>query len=174
MPKHLIKRIMPDAETIRNHKHLRLFGTLLHDGNLWHLNRRSASGAFGVGLFMCFVPVPFQMVLAAGGAIIFRVNLPLSVALVWITNPVTMPPMFYFSYLVGTWLIGTPPGDFQFELSIEWLMQGLGAIWQPFLLGCFVCGSVASVSSYGLIRGLWRWHVIRQWQTRRSRKQKHS
>jgi uncharacterized protein (DUF2062 family) len=166
MPKQLLKRIMPDAKTIRNHKHLRIFGTLLHSANLWHLNKRSASGAFAVGLFMCFVPVPFQMVLAAAGAIAFQVNLPLSVALVWITNPVTMPPIFYSSYLVGTWLIGTPEGDFNFELTIDWLINGLGAIWQPFLLGCFVCGSIASVTSYALIRLLWRLNVMRQWNKR--------
>ncbi len=167
MPKRLLKRIMPDAKTIRTHKHLQIFGTLLHNANLWHLNRRSASGAFAVGLFMAFVPVPFQMVLAAAGAIAFQVNLPLSVALVWITNPVTMPAIFYFSYLVGTWLIGAPEGDFHFELTIDWLINGLGAIWEPFLLGCFVCGSIASITAYILIRLLWRWNVVKQWEKRK-------
>ncbi|MBA1330154.1 ATP-binding protein, partial [Candidatus Endoriftia persephone str. Guaymas] len=94
MPKHLIKRLTPDHEMIRNHRHLQCFGKLLHDANLWHLNRRSAAGAFAVGLFMAFIPVPFQMILAAGAAILFRVNLPLSVALVWVTNPITIPPIF--------------------------------------------------------------------------------
>jgi len=55
-----------------------------------------------VGLFCAFVPLPIQMLLAAAAAIIFRVNLPISVGLVWITNPVTIPPMFYFCYKVGT------------------------------------------------------------------------
>ena len=78
MPKKFIKRLMPNHRTIREHKHLRFLGSLLHDPNLWHLNRRSASGAFAVGLFMAWVPVPFQMLLGAIGAIAFRVNLPLS------------------------------------------------------------------------------------------------
>jgi uncharacterized protein len=77
MPKRLIKRLLPDYDVLRNHKHLQLFGTLLHDANLWHLNRHSASGAFAVGLFMAFIPLPFQMIFAAGAAILFRVNLPL-------------------------------------------------------------------------------------------------
>ena len=69
MAKHLIKRLIPDHEIVRGHKHLQIFGRLLHDPNLWHLNRRSAAGAFAVGLFMAFAPVPFQMLLAAGAAI---------------------------------------------------------------------------------------------------------
>ena len=167
MPKQLIKRFMPDQQKIRDHKHLQFLGTLLHDPNILHLNRRSVSGAFSVGLLMAFVPVPFQMVLAAIGAILIRVNLPISVALVWVTNPLTMPPIFYFAYKVGTWILQTPAQDLQFELSMAWLLEELGAIWQPFLLGCFVCGVVFAVLGNLSIRLLWRVHVGRSWQKRK-------
>jgi len=167
MPKKFLKRYMPDNDTIRNHKHLKVFGTLLHSPNLWHLNRRSVAGAFANGLFMAFIPVPFQMILAAAGAIIFRVNLPLSIALVWITNPVTMPPMFYGTYKLGAWLMNTPHKDFNFELSMDWLMNGLGAIWQPFLLGCLVAGTIASVLGYIGIRLIWRWRIVKEWNQRK-------
>lgn len=172
MPKKLIKRFMPDHATIRDHKHLRFFGKLLHDPNLFHLNRRSASGAFAVGLFMAFVPLPSQMILAAAAAILFRVNLPISVVLVWITNPLTIPPMFYFAYLVGTWIMGEPVHMDQssFQLSYEWLKTELEAIWQPFLLGCFVTGSVSGLVGYATIRGLWRLHLVRHYQERKARR----
>lgn len=169
MPRNLIKRYMPDHKKIRDHKHLKFLGTLLHDPNILHLNRRSVAGAFSVGLFMAFVPVPFQMVLAAIGAIVARVNLPISVALVWITNPFTMPPIFYTAYKVGTWVLDTPIQDVEFQLSVEWLMHGLSAIWQPFLLGCFVCGVTFAVLGNMLIRLFWRIQVGRNWR-KRSRK----
>ncbi len=169
MARHLIKRITPDHHKIRNHKHLRIFGSLLHDPNLWHLNRRSAAGAFAVGLFMAFVPVPLQMLLAAGAAILFRVNLPLSVGLVWLTNPLTMPPIFYFSYLVGTFFTGHPAAEIEFELTMECISDSLGEIWAPFLLGCFICGSVASVLGYFGIQALWRWHIVQHLKKRRAR-----
>ncbi len=172
MPKKLINRLMPDHKTIREHKHLRFLGTLLHDPNLWHLNRRSASGAFAVGLFMAWVPVPFQMLLGAIGAIAFRVNLPLSVALVWVSNPLTMPPLFYFAYVVGTWILGEPAsGHIAFELSYEWLANELGAIWQPFLLGCFIMAVISSSLGYMVIRGLWRLHLIKHYNARKLRHQ---
>jgi uncharacterized protein (DUF2062 family) len=162
MPKKFIKRYMPDHKVIREHKHLRIFGTLLHDPNLFHLNRRSVAGAFAVGLFFAWVPVPFQMVLAAALAIPLRVNLPISVALVWTSNPITMPPLFYFAYVLGTWILGVRETNFHFELTFEWLGSGLLAIWQPFLLGCFVMGVTSSLLGYVLIRLLWRLSIVRK------------
>lgn len=169
MPKKLIKRYMPDPNKIREHKHLQVFGSLLHNPNLWHMNRRSVAGAFGVGLFMAAVPVPFQMLLAAAGAIVFRVNLPISVGLVWITNPVTMIPMFYFAYLVGAFVMGTPPTISQddMQLTWSWLLSELGHIGTPFLLGCLILGIGGSVLGYFGIHLLWRLNVARQWRERK-------
>jgi uncharacterized protein len=167
MLKELIKRYMPDHQRVREHRYLRFFGNLLHDPNLWHLNRRSVAGACAIGLFMAFVPVPFQMVLAAAVAIPLRVNLPIAVALVWVTNPLTMPAIFYSSYRVGTWVLGAREMRFAFEPSIQWLMTEMVAIWKPFLLGCFILGTLSAVTGYLLVRLLWRWHVVRRLRDKR-------
>ena len=161
---------MPDSERIRNNKQLnKVFGTLLHDPNLLHLNRRSVSMAFFVGLFMAFVPLPSQMIMAAGVAIYIRCNLPISVGLVWVSNPVTMPPIFYFAYKVGATILGTPERSFSFDLSWEWIGTELAAIWEPFLLGCTVSGLFFGALGYAVIRLLWRLHII---STLKSRKKK--
>ena len=173
MPKKFFKKYMPDPHKLREHKFLKTFGSLLHDPNLWHFNRRSVAGGFSLGLFNAFVPLPSQMLLSAIGAVIFRVNLPIAVGTVWITNPITIPPMFYFTYLVGTWILGHPTQVVHFELSYEWLSSGFLAIWQPFLLGCFVTGSVSALIGYVTVRGLWRLQVIKHMKRRRWQK-KHS
>jgi len=162
---------MPDHEKIRSNKQLnKVFGTLLHDPNLLHLNRRSVSMAFFVGLFFAFVPLPTQMVMAAAVAILVRCNLPISVGLVWLTNPITMPPIFYFAYKVGAFILGTPERHFTFQLSWEWLGTELVAIWKPFLLGCTISGLVSGALGYALVRLLWRLHVIK---ALKERKKKH-
>jgi len=171
MPKKFLKRYLPDHEKIRSNKTLnRLFGTLLHDPNLLHINRRSISGAFFIGLSMAFVPVPFQMVLAAGLAIYFRVNLPISVGLVWITNPFTMPPIYYFCYELGQYILGGTIENIVFETSLHWLLSVLSEIWKPFLLGSLVAGIVSATAGMLLVRLLWRLQVVRHWQKRKDKR----
>ena len=170
MPRHLFKRYAPDHETVRNHKYLRVFGRLLHDPNLWHLNRRSVSGAFAIGLFWAFIPIPFQMVAAAAVAIPARVNLPLSVGLVWVSNPLTMPPLFYFTYRVGLWLLREPLPEGEFVFNVETFGSELGHIWEPLYLGSLFCGLVLGVLGYFIIHGLWRWHLFGYIRRRRLRR----
>ncbi|MGC9403435.1 DUF2062 domain-containing protein [Vibrio genomosp. F10] len=169
MPRKFIKRFMPDHSVIKRQKALKIFGSVLYNPNLWCLNRRSAAGAFAVGLFMAFVPLPSQMLLAAGLAISCGVNLPLSVALVWISNPITMPVLFYCAYKVGALVMNVPTEAFHFELSWAFLMHQMNTMGPPFLLGCLICGVIAAMIGYFGIRGLWRYSVVRSWQQRRLR-----
>ncbi len=174
MPRKLIKRCLPCEETLKKSKSLGIFGRLILNPELWHFNKRSVSGAFAVGLFSAFIPLPFQMAIAAAGALVFRVNLPLSVALVWLTNPLTIPPIFYGSYLVGAWILDTPVTETEFALTIEWLQTGLLNIWQPFLLGCLTCGAVTAFTGLVVIRILWRRSVLKSWQKRKFKRDKGS
>ena len=166
MPKKTIQKFLPDHDKVKQQKSLKIFGSLLHDANLWHLNRRSARGAFSVGLFFAFIPVPFQMVLAAACAIPFRVNLPLSVALVWLTNPLTMPPIFYCSYRVGAFALGQKTHPFHFEASWEWLVESLSTIGPAFMIGSLICASIAALVGYFGIDWLWRHSVNKAWNSR--------
>jgi len=166
MPKDFIKRYLPEPHKIKDHKHLRIFGDLIHNQNLWHLNRTSVPIAMSVGLFSALIPIPFQMILAAFLAILFHANLPLSVVLVWLTNPITMPPIFYFTYKIGALLLQIPPRPFHIELSWEWISTQLGLIWQPLLLGSFLCAVIAAVLGNILVRIVWRVSVARRWRSR--------
>lgn len=167
--KQWLKRVAPDRQTIHENRCLGVFGSLLHDPNLWHFNRRSAAGAFAVGLFVMYLPPIGQMLVAAAIAIAARVNLPISVALVWVTNPFTIPPMFYFAYVVGSWILGIPVRGFDVDFWMEshnWLN-----ILAPLMLGSLVCGTVCSVTGYFAVQGIWRWSLVRQIKRRRARYQ---
>jgi hypothetical protein len=165
-----LHRFKPDTEKLRAHKSLQMFGPALHDANLWHFNRRSARNAVAVGLFCAFLPIPFQMILAAFLAISCHAYLPLSIALVWISNPLTMPVIFYFCYLFGAFLLNTPAQNFAFEASWSWLVQSLQTVGVPFLTGCVVAGlMVASLAAIVMHHG-WRYQVARRWRLRGQRR----
>lgn len=166
MPRKLVQRWMPDPKMIRDHKSLRCFGCLLHEPSLWQLGSNSLAKAFFIGLFCAFLPIPFQMVVAAAGAIWLKANLPIAVSLVWLTNPLTMPPIFYAAYKFGCWLLQWPEHNFQFEASLQWAMHGMLMIWQPFLLGCVVLGLITGLCAYLTIQWSWRYMVIRRWKHR--------
>lgn len=109
------------------------------------------------------------MVFAAIAALWLRANLPLSIALVWVSNPLTMPPIFYSCYKLGSYLLQTPELAFEFEASWQWLNTGLVQIWQPFLLGCFIFGLFFGLLGYLLVSQLWRMHVLKRWTERKNR-----
>lgn len=172
MPRKALRRILARIHPSGgDHRLRRLFGELLHNSDLWHLNRYSVSWAVSVGLFMAFVPVPFQMPLAAAAAILIGCNLPISVSMVWLTNPVTIPPFFYAAYKTGAWILGQAPRQVDFELSAEWLLNELGAVWEPFLLGCLVLGLAFAGIGHVAVRVIWRIHVMSSWRERRRRRE---
>ncbi|MCC6375199.1 MAG: DUF2062 domain-containing protein, partial [Moraxellaceae bacterium] len=51
MPKNFIRRHLPTPEKIANMRGLGFLRHRLQDASLWHLNRRSASGAVFWGLW---------------------------------------------------------------------------------------------------------------------------
>lgn len=160
---------MPDHRTMREHPHLRRFGERLADPKLWHLNRRSVAFGLALGVFVAFMPILGQMLVAAALAILFRVNLPISVMAVWLTNPLTIAPIYYLCYQVGAELLSLPMGEHAFIMSWEWFKTEFLAIWQPLLLGCFVLGIIAAIMAVVLVRLFWRVIVIRTWLKRRKK-----
>ncbi len=171
MPRKALKRILARFQSREgDHRLRRLFGELLHNNDLWHLNRYSVAWAVSVGLFVAFVPVPFQMPLAASAAIVIGCNLPISISVVWVSNPVTIAPLFYAAYKTGSWILGQAPHEVEFELSRDWLLNELGAVWEPFLLGCFVLGLVSAVIGHMAVRVIWRIHVMSSWRERQKRR----
>jgi hypothetical protein len=112
------------------------------------------------------------MLLAALLAIIFRFNILVAVPTVWISNPITLAPIFYFCYRIGAAILNIHADDFNFELSLDWLLTGMLEIWQPFLLGCFVVGAVSAVLSYLLAQFLWRYRLWTRIKNRRIRRLK--
>lgn len=167
MAKKIVKKYMPDPEKVRNMKGLGFFAKWLGNPAIWHIHRHSTANAFASGLFWMAIPIPSQMVAATFTAVYIRANLPISIALVWISNPLTMAPIFYFNYVIGTLILGEDAEEsLGFEMSWDWILNTLGELWLPLYLGSLVVGVVLGAIGYFGIHLFWRFHVIDNWKKR--------
>lgn len=151
---------------------LKILHKFIHDPYLWHFNRHSVATAFSIGLFICYIPIPGQMLVSAILAILFRANLPISVALSWVSNPVTTPAMLYFSYLLGTIILKTPPQTFHFEMSWDWFVREFHSIGLPLIVGTLISAVVIAILSNIAIRLTWRLFLLNAWQKRKLDREK--
>lgn len=135
-------------------RYLQIFGDVLHNPNLWHFNRRSVANATAIGLFCAYLPMPFEMLAAALGAILFSGNLPLAIAWVWISNPVTWIPLYTPAYLLGNWLLDKEAATAG-HVTMNVLIESYAALW----LGCLIIGTVASICGWIIVHQLWRLKV---------------
>ncbi len=166
------KRVLPEHHEFQQHRQLGLLGDILHDPNIFHLNRHSAAGGVAIGLFLAFMPIPGQMLLAALAAIYFRVNLPLAVVFVWLSNPITIPPLFYLCYKTGTLLLQETPELLDFEFSLQWFSERIVDIWDVLLLGSLTLGGLSALIGYFAIKLIWRMAIIRKWEERKEKKRR--
>ena len=86
MPRRWLKGRLPNNEQVKaqlgmHNTDQSWLKSRLSDPGLWHLSRRTAAGGVAVGLFISWVPVPLQMVVAAFIAAVLRVHVPLSVVM---------------------------------------------------------------------------------------------
>jgi uncharacterized protein (DUF2062 family) len=158
---------MPDHKTMQQHPHLQRFGKRLTDPKLWYLNRRSIAGGAAIGMFVGFMPVLGQMLIAAALAIFFRVNLPLATMTVWISNPLTIAPIYFFSYKLGAWVLDIPLEPHAFTMTWQWFTHEFLVIWQPVLVGSLISGVIAALLAILFVRLFWRLIVIRSWLKRK-------
>lgn len=136
------------------------FRHLLHDHRLWGIRRKTVVPAFALGLFVSFMPFPGHPVEAALAALVLRVNVPVAALTTFVSNPVTMPAIYYFSYRVGAALLSLEPRGVSFEVSVDWLTGTFLSIWQPMLLGTVLCGAVAALVGFVALDLLWRYSLV--------------
>ena len=171
MPRKIIRRLLPDIKELLNRPSLGWIRSLPQDPNLLHLNRHSVSLAVFIGIFCAFVPIPIQTLMVIAMCFWLGANLPLAMVIIWMSNPLTIPPMFYLTYKLGSYILGTTLGDFSVTLSWEWFSQLGSEILLPLFVGSVLAGTVLASIGYFFVLFLWRWKVIKDWEQRKNIRQ---
>jgi uncharacterized protein len=148
MIKKYLKKHIPTHESIKQNKKLVFLGPFIHNQNLWHFNVHSVAIAVSIGLFIGYLPLPGHMIMASLLAVVFQANLPISIGLVWYSNPFTYTPLYYIAYKVGSHILGTEPEKFHFETNYHWFVHEFDHFAIPLLLGSLVCGATLSLLGY--------------------------
>lgn len=162
---------MPTREELLANRWLRPFAAHLSSPLIWRFNRRGVSRGAALGLFSGFaVPIaqtPFAAVFAVGA----RANLPVAALSTFITNPLTVPFIYYLAYLVGSTLLRvkvetifalSPDAGF-IERSVMWLVTLAG----PTYVGLLVFAAVSAAIGYFGVNLGWRIWVGQRWERRR-------
>ena len=122
-------------------------------------NRRMVSRAVFLGIFIAFIPMPMQMLAVLAFMPILRFNVPIALAMCWLSNPFTMPPMYYIEYLTGTFLLGIEVVDV--EMSIEWFSNNIDDIFIPLYVGTFFFSAIGASLAYWAVNHFWHGSVHR-------------
>jgi uncharacterized protein (DUF2062 family) len=166
MPRQFLRQLSRNAQAIRDKWYVRPFSRSLFDSRLWSLQRRSVTAGFGIGIAICFVPLPLQVPIGLIVALVARLNVPAVIGATFIVNPFTALPVYLVCYTFGAWMLGLPLYPFAFEPSWNWVQNELLLIWRPLLLGCLTCGLIAGVGSWLLLDRIWLWRVRKKYRER--------
>ena len=178
MLKKYLRNRLPSNESIRSNRHLVRYGGFLQHPNLWHLNRRSVSGGFAVGLFAGLVPGPLQMVTAALLAVPLRVNLPIALVTTLYTNPITIGPLYLLAYAYGRLLVGgngavADAPTFNWMDLFNWVEAyaawGL-SLGKPLFVGLIALALTLAALGWIAVRLCWRLQVTLSWRRRADRR----
>jgi uncharacterized protein (DUF2062 family) len=118
------------------------------------VNRRMVTRGVAVGLFWGFIPMPMQMLAVMATTPFLRFNVPIAISMVWLSNPFTMPPMYYVEYLTGNLILGQEGVD-DIELTVEWFSANIGDIFIPLYVGTAFYSVIVTGAIYFLLNWLW-------------------
>ncbi len=128
-------------------------------------NRKMIARGVLIGLFIAFIPMPMQMAAVVALTPFIRFNVPVAIAMCWLSNPLTMPPMYYMEYLTGSYILGMQPEPV--EMTLEWFKNNLSKIFIPLYVGTAFYSVFGSIAGYFLVNWLWKLSVFKE----RSKKQ---
>ena len=170
----LYRRHAPDREQLSRSPWLKPFGQRIWQSDLWRFTRRSVPRGVAVGLFIgIFLMVPG---LQAIGAILLaapiRANIPIGVAMTFMSNPATTPFFLIAAINVGN-LLG-----FEADLAAfhrlyasgadagDWLRWLLSDAAPAMVSGLAVIGVGFAFAGYWVSLVAWRLWIGSKWRSR--------
>ena len=132
------------------------------------INRKSISKGVLIGIFWAFIPMPMQMLAVLAITPFLKFNVPIAISMVWLSNPITMPFMYYMEYQTGNFLLGNA-GLENIELSLDWFSDNWDKIITPLYVGTIPYSFGISGLIYFIINKLWIDSIKKETSKRKKR-----
>ncbi len=154
-------RFLKHPRKLRTRPIMRWFARHFLDKHVWRPTQHTLSGGMAVGMFITLQLLPIQTPTAVILAAIFRVNIPIAIALCWVSNPLTLPFMAWLEYAIGKWILtlyttvpSTPfPTHLPDSMVEAWMVLKEHA--PVMLVGGVILGALVALVSYGATWGAW-------------------
>src|SRR3954452_6027640 len=172
-----LTRHIPTRETVHRYRLLRPFARHLSQPELWRRTRRSVPRAVALGLFVGVIIPVMHTAIAAVLAIPLRANVAITAAFTLVVNPLTIPPIYYAAYRIGSWELHhdaslvNPAAAERFSGELSRLLFSIHEASGPIAVGVLTIAVAAAALGY-LTSGIaWRaWLGSRSRQRRQARR----
>ncbi|WP_395741006.1 DUF2062 domain-containing protein [Prosthecobacter sp.] len=154
-------RFLKHPRKLRKSPAMKWFARHFLDKRVWKPTQHTFSGGMAVGMFMTLQLLPIQMPAATILSAIFRVNIPIAIALCWLSNPFTLLPIAWAEYVIGKWFLAfyttvpTTPFPTQLPDSMVEVWMVLKEHAPVVLFGGIILGAIVAPVSYVLSWGCW-------------------
>lgn len=154
-----LRTMAPSREQLEATPGLRGLAPHLSHPKLWLWSRRGVALGLALGLFIGLLIPVAQFLLAAVAAVFLRANIAVAAVGTLVSNPLTMPPIYYAAYHLGAWVTGTSAAE-GLSLTDPWsLYEHLGSIGLPLFTGLAIAASVVAAVGYLVTSQTWIWRV---------------
>ncbi len=153
---------------VERYRVLRPFQHHFKRRSLWTLRRQSVSRGVAIGFFFAILTPVAQFVFALLAALLFRAHPLVAVASTLITNPFTLPFIYYYAYRIGSVLTGQDVPGADVRVSEEaathalevtgWiptLTTWFQSVGWPLIVGVLSLALTLALAGYLLVQTLW-------------------
>ncbi len=145
-----VLRWLPRKASLKRYPLLGNFGHQLRNRKyLWSFKQPYVGPAIVIGSIVAFLPLfGVQLLTVTALALILKVNLPVLAGLQFISNPLTLVPIYLVNYKIGSWLLGTVGFAPTSESTVGAVFSGVNST----MIGGVVLGTLVGVLLYGTYR----------------------
>ena len=145
-------RPLPRRSNVHRYPILKWFSNTAYERSyLWSFRGKTVIPALFWGLWIAMLPiVGLQMLVVFFLAILLRTNLPVIVALQWISNPLTMGPIYFADYQIGMTFLHLVGVDYErnklLKRTYDWSDFSYSDLWAlvdtfpPMMIGGSIIG----------------------------------